>query len=235
MKTSTIFLLFAPLLWLASCSDKGGSPSSLSDKEAKRILLDSWNQPSIGIALGNIQVAHGLSGRRDPANRLFNQEDMHHLGIWADVGIISLKIQKDLTQEEFSWDNWNRLTQGGVAQEVSVSLTELGKKLNESKDSSVLMFPEARFTIEKITSKEFKEVDFDKYCLITGLHKADYIPAVKDAIKRLSSQEISEERKFRVLYKYDPIESKWTLAAFDITPNRDSQFTTNNVKNTLGR
>lgn len=235
MKATARYLLLILICFLAACSKKGGSPTSLDDSEAKKILLQVWNQPYIGFPLGNVEVSHGLSGKRDPAKRLFNQEDLNSFRIWMDVGIISMSIQRDLTQEKFTWDNWSKLTQGGVAQEVSISLTELGREINESVDPDFLRFAEAKFTINDITSKEFKELGFDKYCYITGVHQAEYIPAVKEAIERMSSQKIEKERKFRAIFKFDPIESTWTMAAFDITTSRDAQFSTNNVQAALER
>ena len=88
------------------------------------------------------------------------------------------------------------------------------------------------FQITKITSNETLQRDFDRYCLITGLHQAKWTPEYVQILKYLNAPAPAESRKFRALFKFDKITDRWKLIAMDIE-DAEKEFTLNTVQQAL--
>jgi hypothetical protein len=149
-----------------------------------------------------------------------------------DAGVIRIKEKKDLTDKFTGWSDWNKLTQGGVGQELEILLTSRGKQLNLSSDTNYARIRPGSFEITEIKSNEQIEKNFDRYCLVTGLHRTAYLPEFKRVLSQLKKPVPGENRKFRTLFKFDKITDRWNVVAIDVA-DAGVEFESNNVQRAL--
>ena len=184
------------------------------------------------IPVGKIEISHGLSSERAPEKRRFNQEDLKGLKAWQLAGVLRIAEKKDLSKEFTGWNDFAKLTQDGVGKEVEVFLTQRGKVLNRSEDAAVARISAGTFAITQITSNEIKELEFDTYCLISGLYDAEWSPEFEQVIRVLTNTALTNHRKFQALFKHDKIDGLWKFVVMDVA-DKNQDFFTSNVRDAL--
>ena len=143
-----------------------------------------------------------------------------------------VREQKNLTKQMGGWDDWLKLTQQGVGMEIQITLTEKGKKLDVSKDPSYARFKSGSFRIMSVASNEELQKDFDRYRLVTGLHRAEWTEESKQVLRLLGRPLPSESRKFRALFKFDRLAGGWKFITAD-NAGANEEFPSNYVQKAL--
>jgi hypothetical protein len=230
MKTTRSILL---LFLCASCAGAADKKDPLSDAEAKTAIEQQWKSLAVlAIPVGKVAISHGLTEERNPAQRRFNQKDLSVFKAWQAAGLVQVRELKNLTKEFTGWDDWLKLTQGGVGSEIQILLTEQGRKANTSTNTDIAQIPQGSFRITKITSNEERERDFDRYCLVTGFHQAEWTAEFKQIMRQLNQPVPAESRKFRALFKFDKFANRWKLITSD-NADAEGEFTSNTVQEAL--
>lgn len=223
------------LLLAASSLSCGGSDQApqISSSGTIEVIQSYWNSEDRGfrVYLGTFEVTSDeadLSKRRLAASQLSNYKS------WEDAGLIKIDLRKDLTAQFSGWDDWNRLYLEGIQSVVHIEPTEKGmamRREEENVEHAFLLISSGAFTIQNIIRNEPIKLGIDDYRVVLGTHVVNYTPEVQ---AYYGKAEASEQKKFRVLLKFDPFKLNWQVVAQD-TADRDKEFPTDNINELLRR
>ncbi|HYB93810.1 MAG TPA: hypothetical protein VEC39_02480 [Vicinamibacterales bacterium] len=219
---------------------------ALSDADAKAIVASHFDSESkVILYFGQLRfiregVANPLKGtdtlRRYPLYKAF-----------ADLGLVFLDGNRDLSQQFTGWNDFFSLTQSGVQRTANVLLPDgageggpSGTLLNsEFKPVSKhdggyvgISFDVLTYSVDSIVSNQHIRTTTDDYRQIIGTHSIQFDKRIEKAVRELFDDHYGEPRRFRLLVKFDPIMKSWRLEKFD-QGNREGDFGTSSVPDTI--
>ncbi len=210
---------------------------NLSNEAVITILEPSWNYYAREeIFLGTTYFGNTTSfGRHGDSN--------HALALISDYPTYRALATKGLIKiDNLSLSDAPPavLSSAKIDRAATVTLTQAGAKLgNVDNKANTVTFVLGTYRIEKIESNTAVDTKEGNYRLVQGIHVFDIGQNFGDVWSE-TGKPTYRERKFRVLFKYDPTEVKWKVAtasngrftAEDIGP-RSGDFESANVPPTL--
>jgi hypothetical protein len=212
--------------------------SRLTDSDIKSLLEADWNKSTLTVPLGNFAVLGSplYTPSVDASKGTISTDTHTDLIAWQTVGLVTIRRDQQYENfrsgRNFSWDQWDELTQKHVQMKIVVTPTERGRQYLKSGSMNKLEIPQGRFRITKIMKNEEHKKGVDEYRLIMATYDAEWTPEVK-AFSELRGNKLGEKRKVTLLMKFDPFASKWTGYAMDVV-NANEEFKSNNVARALG-
>jgi hypothetical protein len=212
---------------LVACAEPAGT---LTTEDARGIIEEQWNQPDVGILLGDIQF---VDGKTEAAK---GREAIKELPIYraiAQKGIIAITNEQDLRTGSTARKDAEALRAAGVQRTAHIELTEAGKKLGNVKRVGAfdeLFLSVVPSKIQSITAGDSVVSGKESYREFTGTHVLNVPADLKPAME--AARGSMEPRRFRALLKYDQVADVWSVAAMDIA-RAEQAFTTNNVERRL--
>jgi hypothetical protein len=240
-----MILRVAALISLASMLFScGGSASGdrLSNAAAKDAIERFFNAESWIIRLGPMVVLSQMTAQ-------FEGEDYYGKGrlsptryqellAWAKLGIISISVDQQFEAykagKSFSWDQYMQQSVGGTGSKIVVSTTPLGDglmaKLPKDVTANVtarfgtgwLIIPQGKFKVTRIVENVGYRGSGVDLRMVSFLYDATWEPIYKEWHSLMKSP-VSEQRKARMLLKYDPFKSTWQPYVWD-SANTDAEF-----------
>jgi hypothetical protein len=212
---------------LSHCS----RPYSLGNDEARTLIETLWNQPDVGLVLGNVKFV-----AEDPDTSK-GRESIQEWPLYkasAKSGVITIANEKDLTNS-YSANDWFNLTQSGIRKTATIGLTERGRAGGIAKKKGnfdELFVKVANTKIESIVGNDEEVVGTDRYRVVLGTHTYDVPEEMSGVFEASRGWDHVRERRFKVLLKYDPFDKQWKVVAADIS-KRTEDFRSNNVGRAL--
>lgn len=193
---------------LAACSSDG--PNSLRDSSAMAVLQeDAWSRDIRAFKLGAVQFRRGDPD--GPPYAMYRE--------LAERGLLHLENERDLSAGFTGWNDFFALTQAGVQRTATVSLTPEGKRIgshqNAGSANEHVTFLFSRNEVEKVVSNEGLDINGDKYRVIQGTYNLEPTSDLFIAVMESFGVDMSRERRFRALLKYDVFDTKWKLQVSD--------------------
>jgi len=222
------------VILLAAMSGTGCSdgPTRLGNASAMAVINEGWKDDGkISFLLGPVRF------RRDSWQYADGTALLTHYPCYqaaAQAGLLTLSDERDLTRNFGNWNDFWALTQNGINRLATTTLTDDGKSKATiikagGREFAAIQF--GTYTVERIVSNEPLDSKTDRYRVVLGTHVFDLRPEMKQLWIDCGHQ-AHTDRRFRVLVKYDPFDSRWKYQVSDVEA-RERDFSTNNVPNAI--
>jgi hypothetical protein len=132
----------------------------------------------------------------------------------------------------FSWGQMLDMTTAGVQRKVSILATPKGRQEAASSGPTFLTISAGKFTISDIVKDEDIRKGADKLKVLFFTYHAVWNPIEEDMWRVIYGRDRAQDRKEKLLIKFDPFNKMWPFVAADISDN-NQDFTTDNVNNWL--
>lgn len=220
---------------LTACSDREGS---FSNTEAKTTLEALWNEPDVGLWLGDVKFMDDnlLGSDRQWSSGETLLLDLPFYKAFASRGVITMADERDLSDRFTDWNDWFQLTQSGVRRTATVSISDHGRPNGEIRmvgNHEKLLLKGSRTRIEEIVANDSVVLGADRYRVVMGTHTHEIPADLRDAFAQVRGDS-SRVGRFKVLLKYDPFNKAWSAIARDVA-NRHEDFHTANVDRFIAR
>lgn len=227
-------LLLTLALSVLFVSQARAAAPSLSDREAMSPLEGHWRSAGVlRIKLGNLKVVREPL-EPDISKGELSEKDLDGYKVLDRLGVIAITKMEVLSQRRFNWEDFRNMALGGKA-ELTVRAGEKGldlqRRANVRAEDGWLIIPQGTFKIEKIVRNEEQKKVVDYYRVVMGTFTASWTAEYREYASSMGRQ-LSDKRKFKVLYAYDAFTSKWKIVAWDYA-NLDEEFHTNYVDSAL--
>lgn len=205
---------------------------SLGDSGARDALESQWNQPIVGLLLGNVRF---VAGQGESAKGRDKLSELPLYRAFASKGLITISDERDLTQNFGGWNDWFQLTQDGVRRTATIVVTDRGRSQGTVKhigDFDELWLNVSRTKIDAIVANDTLSIAADRYRVIQGTRTVDLPDDLVPALDSARGATIREGR-FKALLKLDPFDKRWKLVAQDLS-KRSELFVTSIVDQCIG-
>lgn len=215
---------------------------ALSDADAKGLIGSFLNSRSRAeLWFGNMNFVR--EGSIYPRN---GREPLRKYALYkayADLGLVYLDSDQDLSSRFTGWNDFFSLSQSGVQRRANVLLPDgageggqSGTLLNEqgkpvSKhdgEYNRISFDVLTPTVELIVSNDRLHNATDEYRQVIGTHAVRIDNRIEAAWRTMTNDQYGERRRFRALLKHDAITKEWRVERFD-EGDRDGDFGTSSV------
>lgn len=189
---------------------------SLSDREASALAGKLFsNFEHFPVPIGTFSVVR--EGANAAAGRLGPRDDAL-VRAANKVGIVAVKGDRAFESHtqggKFSWDAFYQQSQQGVAAKYTVSATSQGEAQcrPSTTDRGWLECPRAKFSDVKIVENQEKRAGVSEYRYVLVKYRAEWTQLAK-AVHEILGQSSDNDLKGALLFKWDPFEKQWTVAA----------------------
>ncbi len=229
------------ILLLLGCSSRN-APSG--DSEVRAAIESMFNEPDVGVGIGDIGFGTGRSDIRK------SQDQLSELPIYralAAKGLISIANERDLTSNFGGWGDWFALTQDGIKRTATVSIEDENlKQLPPCKAEGGNVNCRVRFDgvdqlwlrigkskIQDIVANDSVLIGATRYRVVMGTHTYEVPPDLQAAMDSARGA-MGRERRFKVLLEYDPFVKRFKLVALDLA-ERSKDFSSSSVDDLLAQ
>ncbi len=234
-----VFVLVGMAFSILSATESLAASPDLTDAEAKGFIDTLWSKSAVKIKLGPLDIGDDTFG--DPTNLergIISQRLYRTYQAYEKVGLIQMGedqgFKRHMEGKGFNWGTFLQQSQGlrgKIVVEPSARGHEVARNGGLPQKQGWLVIRDATFRVDRIIKNEPYRKGADDYRVIMATYTARWTPAYKRAMELLGNV-YSEERKAKVLLKYDPFKSSWTAVAVDVA-NRDAEFQTDRVSRVL--
>lgn len=216
----------SPLLIVALVIACGRTEDDLSDSQAAEVIENTFNNGSIKLSLGHIQVV----GQPPYTDRRLSVARLRVHRAFATVGVLQIQ---DVPAAFTGWDDLRRYGEG-IDEEIVIEAIPRGLQLSQHRptpEEPFLEIPTGEYKVDEILQNELLAKPPDRYRVVRGHHRAVRSPEHLAALAELRLFPALEE-KFYVLLMYDPFKKTWIVVTHDVA-GRQQAFKTNNVREYL--
>lgn len=204
---------------LADCSEKSGG--SLTD--------EAMTTGRLRLAKGSVLIA-GLSGS-DHFRQVDQREEaaLRRLAQAGGIAIVELRGERSGRGVNLSDMLASSLT--GTAGAFDVSPTGIRNEPDFQEDAESFSVPVGRFATQSVAAAELSKHAGDSYCILQFLYRADISPGLRDVVATFlgNGGPIAEQRKGRMLLRWDVFSKKWVSITADYANADRPSFDSNNV------
>lgn len=240
MRGISVVAITIVLMLLSACS--GGPP--LTDGQAKDLMqsyLDRFSRTELWLG----QISFVREGTIDPRNGREQLSKYALYKAYAELGLLFLDSDQDLSSGFTGWNDFLALSQSGVQRRANVLLPDgageggqsgtlldaAGQPVSKHEsDYNRIQFVVTTQTVDAIVSNDRLRTATEEYRQVIGTHTLKIDPRVEAAWRVMVNDHYGEKRRFRALLKFDPITKEWKLEQLD-EGDRDSDFGTSTVPN----
>lgn len=202
------------------------SGDRFSNSDAKEAIEAYWQTSVIQLPIGRYEV---VRRRPDFSKHQLSLDELNFCRAFSDAGVVQITYEKTFGGGLLNLDDIPYLNRG-VLKEVVIEATPLGLKLASQPaafSQARLTIPGGAFEIEEILENEPLEKTPDRYRIVLGTHRAIEPPEISAAFRKLGLPSAAE-RKFRILFKFDPFAKNWKIITQTVQ-DRDKEFTNDPV------
>ncbi len=187
---------------LAFNSHAMAQQKQLTNAEAAKIVNQSWeNLVVYGFRPGTYTVYVGRDD--DFVNGIFAEEMLSELSILFEMGLLHVNIIDQPSKKFSGFQNFMKMPVEGYRATVDVQLTEKGRKFIDK--NGAFWISQGSFKVKDIVRNESFRIGVDDYVLVMTTSRANWTPEYLELMRRLSGENLSPDRKSKILYKYDSL------------------------------
>jgi hypothetical protein len=237
MKSNQFHFVASTVIVCAAAAPAYAAPS-LSDKEASAIAESVWSQSRFVLNLGEWDVLGGMSGTGRPSNaqlRQLSSDSARKAEAAQAAGLVTIQVLWDYRalsdSRRGTIADFSRAT-SGVIKRINVIPTDRGLQLQRTSglplEEGSLVVPQGTFRVKQIVSNEPLTLGGDTYRLVLLAYAVQWTPEYQRYASASRGDRLSNERRAKLLFKYDPFAKAWSIKQEDYA-NVDTDFRTDYV------